>query len=97
MGLAAERALAHWQPHQPVITLNTTQWRSLRTYLDQVSDSRARPALSARHRADDAARWAAGRLPDADPMSKSCGVSRPGRCLESTGGIPDALPPRRLL
>ena len=45
MGLAAERALAHWQPHQPVITLNTTQWRSLRTRLDQVSDSRVRGGL----------------------------------------------------
>ena len=38
--LAAERAPAHWQPHQPVMTLNPSQWRSLRAYLDQVSDSR---------------------------------------------------------
>ena len=43
--LAAERAPAHWQPHQPVITLNATQWRSLRAYLDQVSDSRGRRGL----------------------------------------------------
>ena len=43
--LAAERAPAHWQPHQPVLTLNATQWRSLRTYLDQVSDSRGRRGL----------------------------------------------------
>ena len=43
--LAAERAPAHWQPHQPVTTLNPSQWRSLRAYVDQVSDSRARRGL----------------------------------------------------
>lgn len=43
--LSAERAPAHWQPHQPVITLKPAQWRSLRAFLDQVSDSRGRRGL----------------------------------------------------
>ncbi|MDE0262713.1 MAG: ISAs1 family transposase [Bryobacterales bacterium] len=43
--LAAERAPAHWQAHRPVITLKPDQWRSLRAFLDQVSDGRSRRGL----------------------------------------------------
>ena len=43
--LAAERAPEHWQAHRPVITLQPDQWRSLRAFLDQVSDGRSRRGL----------------------------------------------------
>lgn len=43
--LAAKRAPAHWQPHRPMITLKPDQWRSLRAFLDQVSDTRSRRGL----------------------------------------------------
>ena len=43
--LAAARAPEHWRPHQAVITLQPDQRRSLRAYLDQVSDPRSRRGL----------------------------------------------------
>ena len=43
--LAAARAQPAWRPHQPRLMLNNAQWRSLRSFLDQVPDTRSRRGL----------------------------------------------------
>ncbi len=43
--LAAARAQPAWRPHQPRLMLNDAQWRSLRSFLDQVPDTRSRRGL----------------------------------------------------
>ena len=43
--LAAARPRPDWQPHRPRIMLSNAQWRSLRDFLDQVSDPRSRRGL----------------------------------------------------
>ena len=43
--LAGERPHPDWRPHRPRIMLSDAQWRSLRAFLDEVSDTRSARGL----------------------------------------------------